>query len=139
MPFKVSSKAKAIINGGFIPILWWHTFEDSPYSLRNVFQAFYKNEYDRINELSYFKCSLASRINKLRDTAIELGSKCTFLKTWNSLLNDNSSLNYSFISWFLSSFKSLRVTLTNTNHPIITYGKTFGLISSQMSRLNILF
>ena len=70
----------------------------SPYFLRNVFQAFYKDEYDRINKLSYFKCSLASRINKLRDTAIELGSKCTFLKTWNSLLNNNGSLNYSLIS-----------------------------------------
>ena len=33
------------------------------------------NKYDRINELSYFKCSLVSRINKLKDTAIELGSK----------------------------------------------------------------
>ena len=41
------------------------------------FQAFYKdmNKYDRINELSYFKCSLVSRINKLKDTVIELGSK----------------------------------------------------------------
>ena len=37
---------------------------------RNVFQAIYKDEYDKINEL-YFKCSCASRINKLRDTAIE--------------------------------------------------------------------
>ena len=116
--------------GALFPILWWHIFKDSPYSLRNVFQAFYKNEYDRINELSYFKCSLASRISKLsRDTSIELGSKCTFLKTWNSLLNNNGSLNYSFISWFLSSFKSLRVTLKNTNHPIIIDGKTLRLIS----------
>ena len=118
--------------GALFPILWWHTFEDSPYSLRNVFQAFYKNEYDRINELSYFKCSLASRINKLRDTAIELGSKYTFFKTWNSLLNNNGSLNYSLISWFFLSLKNLRVTLKNTNHPVITsitYGKTLRLIS----------
>ena len=121
--------------GALFPILWWHTFEDSPYSLRNVFQAFYKNEYDRINEL-YFKCSLASCISKLSrdwirllETVIESGSKYTFLKTWNSLLNDNSSLNYSFISWFFSPFKSLRVILTNANHPTIIYGKTLRLNS----------
>ena len=93
--------------GALFAILWCNTFEDSPYSPRNVFQAFYKNKYDRINKLSYFKCSLPSRINKLRDIAIELGSKCTFLKTWNSLLNNNGSLNCSFISWFFSFFKSL--------------------------------
>ena len=66
--------------------------------IRNVFQAIYKDEYDRINELSYFKCSLTSGINKLRDTAIELGSKYTFFKIWNSFLNNNGSLNYSLIS-----------------------------------------
>ena len=51
-----------------------------------------------MNEFLYFKCLLASRISKLRDTAIELGSKYTFLKAWNSLLNNDGSLNYSFIS-----------------------------------------
>ena len=50
-----------------------------------------------MNELSYFKCSFASRINKLRDTAIELGLKNTFFKTWNLFLNNNGSLNYSLI------------------------------------------
>ena len=69
---------------------------------------------------------------ELRDTAIELGSKYTFFKTWNSLLNNNGSLNYSLISWFFLSLKNLRVTLKNTNHPVITsitYGKTLRLIS----------
>ena len=37
--------------------------------------------------------SLASRLKKLRDTAIELGSKDTFFKTWNSLLTNIGSLN----------------------------------------------
>ena len=118
--------------GLHIPISWWHTFEDSPYSLRNVFQAIYKDEYDRINELSYFKCSLASGINKLRDTAIELPSKYTFFKTWNSLQIYNGSLNYSLISWFFLSLKNHRVTLKETNHPVITsitWGKTLKLIS----------
>ena len=73
-------------------------------------QAIYKDEYDRINKLSYFKSSLASGINKLRDTAFELGSKYTFFKTWNSLLNNNGSLNHPVIT-------------------SITYGKTLRLIS----------
>ena len=108
------------MGASYIPISWWHTPEDSPYSLRNVFQAIYKDEYDRINQLSHFKCSFASGINKLRDTAFELGSKYTFFKTWNSLLNNNGSLNYSLISWFFLSLKNLRVTLKNTNHTVIT-------------------
>ena len=65
---------------------------------------------------------------ELRDTAIELGSKYTFFKTWNSLLNNNGSL----IIWLFSSLKKLRVTLKNVNHPVIsciTYGKTLRLIS----------
>ena len=32
------------------------------------------NEYDKINELSNFKCNLAGYINKIIDTAIELSS-----------------------------------------------------------------
>ena len=61
--------------------------------LRRVSQTFYKGGCDNINELSCFKCSLASRINTLRDTAIELKSKDIFFKTWKSLLNNNGSLN----------------------------------------------
>ena len=98
MAFKVNSKAKTIINGGFII-----QFDDGIHSkilptlLEMIFQAFYKDECDRIKEFSYFKCSPASRINKLRDTAIELVSKYTFCKTCNSLLKNNRSLNYSLI------------------------------------------
>ena len=133
MPFKVSPKAKAIINGDFI-----FQFHDGIHSkiLTTLLEMFFrqmffrhKDEYDRINELSYFKCSLASRINKLRDTAIELGSKYTFFKTWNSILNNNGSLNYSLIRWFFSSLKNLRVTLKDTKHLVIGYGKTLRLIS----------
>ena len=34
--------------------------------------------------------------SKLRDTATKLGSKETFLKTWNSLLNNYGNLNIPF-------------------------------------------
>ena len=83
----------------------------SSYFLRNVFQAFYKDEYDRTNELSYFKYTLASRLNKLRDTAIELGLWYTLSKTWNLLLNNNGSLNYNLICWFFSSLKKLKTVV----------------------------
>ena len=36
-------------------------------------KAFYEGEYEKINELSNFKCNHASHINKIRDTAIKLG------------------------------------------------------------------
>ena len=52
--------------------------------------------YDKINGLSNFKCNLDSCFNKLRDTADELGSKKTFLRTWNSILNNNGNLNIQF-------------------------------------------
>ena len=48
--------------------------------LLEVLPAFYIDGYDKINELSYPKCSLASRINKLRDTAIESSLKDIFLR-----------------------------------------------------------
>ena len=57
--------------------------------------------YDKINEFSNFKHNLVFRFNKLQDTATELGSKDTFLRTQNSLLNYNRSLNMKFNS-FLS-------------------------------------
>ena len=41
-------------------------------------KAFYENEYDKINELWNFKWNLASHINKIRDGAIELGSRDLF-------------------------------------------------------------
>ena len=37
--------------------------------------------YDKINGLSNFECNLDSCLNKLRDTADDLGSKKTFLRT----------------------------------------------------------
>ena len=102
MPYKVRPKVNATINKGFI-----FQFHDGIHSkifttllemhFRQMFFR-YEDEYDRINELSYIQCSLASTINKLRDTAIELGSKYTFFKSWNSFLNNNGSLNYSLIS-----------------------------------------
>ena len=57
--------------------------------------------YDKINEFSNFKHNLVFRFNKLQDTATELGSKDTFLRIQNSLLNYNRSLNMKFNS-FLS-------------------------------------
>ena len=41
-------------------------------------KSFYEDKYDKINELSNFKCNLASHINKIRDTDIELGSRDPF-------------------------------------------------------------
>ena len=42
------------------------------------------DEYRKINELSNFKCNLASHINKIRATAIKLDSRDSFqdLKFW---------------------------------------------------------
>ena len=126
--FKVNAEAKVITNEVFILQFHYGIHSEIHPTLRNIFQAFYKDEYDRINELSYlmqycFTCC------KLRDTAIELGSKYTFFKTWNSLLNSNGSVNYSLIIWFFSSLKTLRVILKNANHPVIRYGKTVRIIS----------
>ena len=56
----------------------------------------FNEAYDKINEFSDFKDYLVSRFNKLEDTATELGSKDSFLRTWNSLLNYNRSLNMPF-------------------------------------------
>ena len=47
----------------------------------------------RCKELFKFKRNLVSCFNKFRDTATELGSKETFWKTWNFLLNNNGNLN----------------------------------------------
>ena len=46
----------------------------------------FNDTYDKIIEFSNFKYTLVSQFNKLQDTAAELGSKDTFLRTWNSLL-----------------------------------------------------
>ena len=61
----------------------------------------FNEAYDKINEFSNFKYILVSWFDKLQDTATELGSGDTFLRTWNFLLNYNQSLNIQFNS-FLS-------------------------------------
>ena len=65
--------------------------------------------YDKINEFSNFKYNLISRFSQLQDTATELDSKDTFLRTWNSLLNYNQSLSKQF-----NSFLSV-MDLSNSN------------------------
>ena len=59
-------------------------------------KAFHDDGYDKINELFNFKHNLVSCFNKIRDTATELDSKETFLKSWNSFLNNNGKLNIQF-------------------------------------------
>ena len=46
--------------------------------LMHLFKACHEDGYDKINELSNFKCCLVSCFNKHRDTANELGSKSFF-------------------------------------------------------------
>ena len=41
-------------------------------------KTFCEGEYEKINELSNFKCNYASNINKIRDSAIELSSGDSF-------------------------------------------------------------
>ena len=59
-------------------------------------KAFHEDGYDKIDELSNFRCNPVSHFNKLRDTSNNLGSKETFLSTWNPLLNNNGTLNIQF-------------------------------------------
>ena len=59
-------------------------------------KAFYGDGYDKISELSNFKGNLVSGFNKLKDMPVELGSKESFLRKWNSLLNTNGTLNIQF-------------------------------------------
>ena len=56
-------------------------------------KASYGDGYDKISELSNFKGNLLSRFNKLKDMSVELGSKESFLRKWNSLLNTNGTMN----------------------------------------------
>ena len=67
------------------------------YGHRQVFfEDVYDKIYDKINELSSFKCNPIPLFNKSRDTAPKLGSKYTVFMTWNSLLNNNRSINIQF-------------------------------------------
>ena len=56
----------------------------------------------KIAKISNFTCKRVSRLNKLQDTATDLGSKDTFLRTWKSY---NWNLNIQFNS-FVSLCKS---------------------------------
>ena len=59
----------------------------------HLFKACHEDGYDKINELSNFKCGLVSFFNKLGDTANELGSK-KFLEDLKK--NNNGNLNIQF-------------------------------------------
>ena len=67
---------------------YWHL----SYCRRKAFNE----AYDKINKFSNFKYNLLSRFNKFQDTATELGLKDTFLRTWDSLINYDQSLNIQF-------------------------------------------
>ena len=59
-------------------------------------KAFFGDGYDKIQELSNFKGKLVSYFKKLRAISVQLGSKESFLRKWNSLLNTNATLNIQF-------------------------------------------
>ena len=59
-------------------------------------KAFYEEGYNKINELDNYKRNLISQFKTLRDKAMELGSKESFLKKWNFLLDRKKSLNIQF-------------------------------------------
>ena len=59
-------------------------------------KAFYEDDYSKINELTNYKGNLVSRFRTLRDKAIEMGSKESFLKKWKLLLDRKESLNIQF-------------------------------------------
>ena len=59
-------------------------------------KAFYGDGYDKIQELSNFKGNLVSHFKKLRAMLVEFGSKESFLRKWNFVLNTNGTLNIQF-------------------------------------------
>ena len=59
-------------------------------------KAFYGDSYEKIQELSNFKGNPVSHFNKVRDMPVELSSKESFLRKWNSLLNTIGTLNIQF-------------------------------------------
>ena len=80
-----------------VPKIWEAFLRHHSYCHEKAFNE----AYDKFNEFSNFKYNLVSRFNKLQDTDTELGSKDTFLRTWNSLPKYNRNLNIQFNS-FLS-------------------------------------
>ena len=59
--------------------------------LRHLSYCCRKNFNDAYNTIN-----LVSQFNRIQDTATELGSKDTFLRTWNSLQASDKSLNVQF-------------------------------------------
>ena len=59
-------------------------------------KAFYEDGYNKIHELSNYKGNLISRFNVLCEMSTELGSKKSFHRKWNSLLNINETLDIKF-------------------------------------------
>ena len=59
-------------------------------------KAFHEDRYNKINELDKYKGNFISRFKTLKDKAIELGSKKSFLKKWRFLLDRNEVLNIQF-------------------------------------------
>ena len=59
-------------------------------------KTFYEDDYHKINELNNYKGNIISRFKTLRDKAMELGSKESFLKKWKLLLDRKESLNIEF-------------------------------------------
>ena len=83
-PLKFSLKTTTMAS---FSILWWCTFKNSTKILKvifmHLFRACHEDGYDKINELSNFKCNLVSCFDKLKDTANELSSKKLFLGPWS--------------------------------------------------------
>ena len=98
MSFLASPKIKAIISWSFLSHIHKGVLSKILPTFRNVFQALYIDGYDKTNHLSFYKYSLASRINKLWDTAVELGSKDIFTRPGTPFLTPIVVLKYSLIS-----------------------------------------
>ena len=101
-PFKVS--IKDILMGLFYKIHDDVRLEISPI-LIEVFighssfcrrKAFYGDGSNKINELDNYKRNLISRFETIRDKAMELGSKESFLKKWKFLLERKKSHTIQF-------------------------------------------
>ena len=101
-PFQIS--IKDILMG-----LFYKTFEDVRLEIYPILievflrhlsfcrkKAFYEDRYNKINELDNYKGNLISRFKTLRDKAMKLGSKESFLKKWKFLLDRKESRNIQF-------------------------------------------
>ena len=98
MSFLASPKVKAIISRGFLSHIHNGVLLKIFPTFRDVFQALYKDGYDKINQLSFYKYSLAFCINKLGDTAVESDSKDISSRPETPFLTPIVVLKYSLIS-----------------------------------------